>query len=61
MPECDHYYEWSAYCGAQVCVGCKDHKGLARCYCGWNLLPGERLEDDVGEATFDGNQWNVEY
>jgi hypothetical protein len=30
-----HKYESNRYCGAQVCVACDDHKGLARCYCGW--------------------------
>ena len=29
-----HHYEWSD-CGAKVCLECDDHKGLARCYCGW--------------------------
>jgi len=27
--------------------GVKVSQELARCYCGWNLAPGERLEDDV--------------
>jgi hypothetical protein len=42
-----HDYELSPGCGVNVCIKCGDHKGLARCYCGWNLAPGERLEDDV--------------
>lgn len=58
---CKHEYEFSRYCGCEVCYKCGDHKGLGRCYCGWNLASGERLEDDIGEATFDGDEWNVEY
>jgi hypothetical protein len=46
---CSHVYEFSTYCGADVCVKCGDHKGLGRCFCGWNLAVGERLEDDVDE------------
>ena len=56
----EHDYVWSKYCGAQVCDKCDDHKGLARCYCGWNT-GGNRLEDDIGEAYFDGETWEVEY
>ena len=58
---CEHDYHWSRYCGAQVCNKCGDHEGLARCYCGFGLQPGERLEDDIGEGTFDGESWNMEY
>lgn len=54
-------YEFSSYCGAWVCPECSDHKGLGRCYCGWNLRSGERLEDDVGEARFIQGGWEVEY
>lgn len=61
MSECKHEYEFSKYCGADVCQKCGDHKDLARCYCGWNLQPGERLEDDIGDARFDGDHWEVEY
>ena len=45
--KCGGEYQWQNYCGAKVCGDCGDHKGLARCYCGWGLAPGERLEDDV--------------
>lgn len=45
--ECQHEYQLHRTCGVQVCVLCGDHKGLARCFCGWGLAPGERLEDDV--------------
>ena len=60
MPH-EHNFEWSKYCGAKVCTECDDHEGLARCFCGWNLAQGERLEDDIGEARFDGETWEVDY
>lgn len=59
--EGNHHYEFSNYCGAYVCHICRDHKGLARCYCGWGLMPGERLEDDIGTAVFNGDCWDVDY
>lgn len=34
---------------------CRHHEGLAQCYCGWPR--GERLEDDVGHFTFNGDTW----
>jgi hypothetical protein len=56
-PPHEHAFTLSESCGAHVC-GCGLHahlnrvtgaiiQELARCYCGWNLSPGERLEDDV--------------
>ena len=36
----EHDYEWSRYCGVDVCVFCDHHKGLARCYCGWAASGG---------------------
>lgn len=56
-----HEYQWFRFCGAWVCVQCGHHKGLARCYCGWGLAPGERLEDDIGDARFIGGAWEVDY
>jgi len=44
---CIHDYEWSNHCGAKVCSKCGDHKGLAKCFCGYGLAPGEVLDDDV--------------
>jgi len=61
MPKCNHDYEFSTFCGAHVCEKCGDHRGLARCYCGWGLEPGERLPDDIGEASFIGGAWEVDY
>lgn len=57
MP-CNHDWEFSSYCGCSVCVDCGAHahvskvtglpiQTLVRCYCGYGLEPGERLEDDV--------------
>ena len=55
---CSHSYEWSNYCGSKVCLSCNDHKGLARCYCGWSknagngysqlVEMGETIEPDYG-------------
>lgn len=36
-----HEYEFSTYCGAHVCLECDDHKGLARCFCGWSASGGD--------------------
>jgi len=59
---CLHEYEAQRYCGVEVCYKCGYHKGLARCYCGWNLAAGERLEDDLGEATYsEEGGWEVDY
>jgi len=62
---CGGTYYFNNYCGAWVCEECDDHKGLGCCFCGWkaggeHVEPGE-LEDDVGDSTFDGDSWNVEY
>lgn len=50
-----HDFQWSRYCGAKVCDDCGQHEGLARCYCGWPA--GERLEDDTGDFSFNGDEW----
>ena len=60
MLDCEHHFYFSDHCGADICRKCGLHahvdrktgrvvQELARCYCGWNLTPGERLEDDVEE------------
>lgn len=36
QPGCKGKYSLNRYCGAKVCSACGDHKGLARCYCGWS-------------------------
>jgi hypothetical protein len=51
--ECGSYYQFSRFCGAKVCIGCGDHKGLARCYCGWSKTrPGEGYAElrEMGEV-----------
>ena len=34
--DCGGLYGFNNYCGAKVCDRCGHHKGLARCFCGWN-------------------------
>jgi hypothetical protein len=55
MP-CTHDYYFNWYCAAYVCDLCDEHKGLARCFCGWSLSGrdgaleliemGENLDED---------------
>lgn len=47
----DHDYTFDNHCGAYVCYGCDDHKGLARCYCGWAASGGDGCQElvDMGE------------
>jgi len=35
-----HEYVFANLCGADVCMDCNDHKGLARCLCGWAMDGG---------------------
>lgn len=48
-PDCNKESDFylSRTCGVYTCEECGHHLTLARCFCGWNLAPGERLEDDV--------------
>jgi hypothetical protein len=49
----EHDYEFSDFCAAHVCVECDDHKGLARCWCGWSVTdPGNGRQElvDAGET-----------
>jgi hypothetical protein len=48
---CKHEYGFRSYCGAHVCAGCDDHKGLDRCYCGWAASGGNGYREllDMGE------------
>lgn len=51
-----HKWFRSRYCGVEVCDVCGEHKGLARCYCGWAasgddgyrelVEAGEQIEPD---------------
>jgi hypothetical protein len=47
-----HQYEFQRYCGARVCSVCEDHKGLARCFCGWAESGGDgrRELEEMGET-----------
>jgi len=51
MP-CNHEYFFNTNCGAEVCYECDDHKGLARCYCGWSANGGNGLAEliEMGET-----------
>jgi hypothetical protein len=31
----------SRFCGADVCVRCEYHQGMARCFCGWAADGGD--------------------
>lgn len=42
--KCKHEYEFDRGCGCEVCIKCGDHKGLARCFCGFGLASGDRCE-----------------
>lgn len=33
---CGGEFSFVRYCAANVCDECDNHKGLARCYCGWS-------------------------
>ena len=42
-------------CGVLVCDQCDNHKGLARCYCGWSANGGNGLRElqEMGENCDD--------
>jgi len=40
-----HPYIFNKECGCYVCEKCGDHKGLARCYCGWAASGGNGIEE----------------
>lgn len=46
-------FELDRYCGAKVCSNCGVHKGLARCFCGWNESGdgnGRQELEEMGET-----------
>lgn len=49
---CKGHYNFEKGCGAEVCCSCDDHKGLARCYCGWAKDGGNGRSqlEDLGET-----------
>jgi hypothetical protein len=56
--KCGGIYERSRECGAKVCNRCGDHKGLARCYCGWAVSGGNGRQEliEMGE-TIDAEDY----
>ena len=51
--ECGGEFEFSRSCGADICVKCGSHKGLARCFCGWSKTsPGRGRQEleEMGET-----------
>ena len=52
---CDHNYYFSRTCGVRVCLECGDHKGLARCFCGWAASGGNGYQEliEMGETIED--------
>lgn len=50
---CGQEFEFSRHCGADVCNGCGNHKGLERCFCGWSKTsPGRGRQEleEMGET-----------
>jgi len=43
-PKCDNIMTYSKHCGIHVCNECSYHYGLYRCYCGWGLAEGDKIE-----------------
>lgn len=45
----------SRSCGANICVVCGDHQGLARCFCGWSASGGDGYRElvEMGEQIED--------
>jgi hypothetical protein len=49
---CGGEYVFSRHCGADICDKCGNHKGFARCFCGWSLSGRDgRIElEEMGET-----------
>lgn len=56
---CGGEYTFNHYCGCKVCDECNNHKGLARCYCGWSQSGGDgRAElEEMGETIDPEEDW----
>jgi len=53
--ECERgKFYWRKYCGAYVCDTCGYHRGLARCFCGWNLYT---QDDPYGDPEEILRRW----
>lgn len=63
MVNCKHNYAFDSYCGAHVCIKCDDHKGLARCYCGWAMSGGDGRAElvDMGEVIEPDYDFDAEW
>lgn len=50
-----HEFVRSPSCGVNVCVDCRYHEGLARCFCGWSLSGGDGYREliEMGETIED--------
>lgn len=59
MTGCSHVYRWRRFCGANVCILCNDHKGLARCYCGWPDEQGCDELEEMGEIIEDPDDYSL--
>jgi hypothetical protein len=50
--ECGAEFQFNRHCGAWVCYRCDNHRGFARCFCGWSLSGRNgRVElEEMGET-----------
>lgn len=37
----EHVYHLDRSCGVDVCIECRDHKRLVRCFCEWSADGGD--------------------
>lgn len=49
------HYWFNNHCGARVCDHCRNHKHLARCFCGWSESGGDGRRElvEMGEQIDD--------
>lgn len=62
MATTEHVHEWgevSRVCGVRICMECGEHKGLARCFCGWSEDGGDgrRELEEMGETIEPDDDW----
>ena len=50
--QCGGILVFSRFCGADVCLICDNHNGLARCFCGWAESGGDGRAEliEMGET-----------
>jgi hypothetical protein len=51
----NHKHDWSPTsrsCGVPICYTCGEHRGLARCFCGWSASGGDGYRElaELGET-----------